>query len=51
MTFEDWTDVMYETMAAYPLCWIYYLNVIFFTAFAFLTMLIGIVANVMMTFI
>ena len=47
MTFEDWTDVMYETMAVYPLSWSYYLTFIFFTAFAFLNMVIGIVVNVM----
>ncbi|NCP63381.1 MAG: ion transporter [Paraglaciecola sp.] len=47
MTFEDWTDVMYETMEFYPLSWIYYLTFIFFTAFAFLNMVIGIVVNVM----
>ena len=46
MTFEDWTDVMYETMTLYPLSWIYYLSFIFFTAFAFLNMVIGIVVNV-----
>ncbi|TEW54635.1 ion transporter [Psychromonas sp. RZ22] len=47
MTFEDWTDVMYETMVVYPLSWIYYLTFIFFTAFAFLNMVIGIVVNVL----
>lgn len=47
MTFEDWTDVMYETMTVYPLSWVYYLSFIFFTAFAFLNMVIGIVVNVM----
>ncbi|WP_421866379.1 ion transporter [Motiliproteus sp.] len=47
MTFEDWTDVMYETMAVYPLSWSFYLSFIFFTAFAFLNMVIGIVVNVM----
>lgn len=47
MTFEDWTDVMYETMAVYPLSWTYYMSFIFFTAFAFLNMLIGIIVNVM----
>lgn len=46
MTFEDWTDVMYETMTVYPLSWIFYLSFIFFTAFAFLNMVIGIVVNV-----
>lgn len=47
MTFEDWTDVMYETMEVYPLSWFYYLTFIFFTAFAFLNMIIGIVVNVL----
>lgn len=47
MTFEDWTDVMYETMTVYPLSWTYYLTFIFFTAFAFLNMVIGIVVNVL----
>jgi voltage-gated sodium channel len=47
MTFEDWTDVMYETMEVYPYSWIFYLSFIFFTAFAFLNMVIGIVVNVM----
>lgn len=47
MTFEDWTDVMYETQEIYPLSWIYYLSFIFFTAFAFLNMVIGIVVNVL----
>jgi voltage-gated sodium channel len=47
MTFEDWTDVQYETMEVYPASWIYYLTFIFLTAFAFLNMVIGIVVNVM----
>jgi voltage-gated sodium channel len=38
---------MYETMAVYPLSWIYYLTFIFLTAFAFLNMVIGIVVNVL----
>jgi len=47
MTFEDWTDVMYETMTIYPISWVYYLSFIFFTAFAFLNMVIGVVVNVL----
>ncbi|QFU76822.1 ion transporter [Halioglobus maricola] len=47
MTFEDWTDVMYETMAVHPLSWAYYLSFIFLSAFAFLNMIIGIVVNVL----
>ena len=42
-TFEDWTDVMYETMTVYPLSWAYYLSFIFIVAFVFLNMMIGIV--------
>ncbi|HEY7773514.1 MAG TPA: ion transporter [Marinagarivorans sp.] len=47
MTFEDWTDVMYETQVQYPFSWIFYLTFIFFTAFVFLNMVIGIVVNVL----
>ncbi|MEO0443085.1 MAG: ion transporter [Pseudomonadota bacterium] len=47
MTFEDWTDVMYETMEVYPFSWAFYLTFIFLTAFAFLNMIIGIVVNVL----
>jgi voltage-gated sodium channel len=47
MTFEDWTDVQYETMEVYPMSWMFYMSFIFFTTFAFLNMVIGIVVNVM----
>lgn len=47
MTFEDWTDVMYETQEIYAFSWVYYLSFIFLTAFAFLNMVIGIVVNVL----
>ena len=47
MTFEDWTDIMYETQEVYGFSWIYYMTFIFLTAFAFLNMVIGIVINVM----
>jgi voltage-gated sodium channel len=46
-TFEDWTDVMYETMAVYTLSWMYYISFIFFSAFVFLNMMIGIVVDVL----
>ncbi|OUS27283.1 cation transporter [Thalassotalea sp. 42_200_T64] len=48
-TFEDWTDVMYETMTVYPLSWVYYITFIFFTAFIFFNMMIGTVLEVMAT--
>ncbi|ADZ93145.1 ion transporter [Marinomonas mediterranea] len=46
-TFEDWTDVMYETMAVYPFSWIFYVVFIFLTAFVFLNMMVGVVLDVM----
>ncbi|MBD1573622.1 ion transporter [Vibrio sp. S17_S38] len=46
-TFEDWTDVMYETMEVYSLSWIYYLTFIFLTAFIFLNMMVGTILEVM----
>lgn len=46
-TFEDWTDVMYETMTVYPISWIYYLSFIFLTAFVFLNMMVGTILEVM----
>lgn len=46
-TFEDWTDVMYETMSVHPLSWIYYLSFIFLTAFVFLNMMVGAILEVM----
>ena len=47
MTFEDWTDVMYETMQVYPMSWTFYISFIFLSAFAFLNMVIGIVVGAM----
>jgi voltage-gated sodium channel len=47
VTFEDWTDVMYETMKVHPWSWAYYLSFIFFNAFVFLNMMIGIVIDKM----
>jgi voltage-gated sodium channel len=46
-TFEDWTDVMYETMAVHPMSWVYYLTFIFLTAFIFLNMMVGTILEVM----
>jgi voltage-gated sodium channel len=46
-TFEDWTDVMYETMNVYPVSWMYYISFIFLTAFVFLNMMVGTVLGVM----
>lgn len=44
-TFEDWTDVMYETMEVYPYSWIFYISFIFLSAFVFLNMMIGVIVE------
>lgn len=46
-TFEDWTDVMYETMTVFPMSWIFYISFIFLTAFIFLNMMVGTILEVM----
>ena len=46
-TFEDWTDVMYETMEIYPFSWLYYLSFIFLSAFIFLNLMIGVIIDVL----
>lgn len=46
-TFEDWTDVMYETMDVFPVSWVFYLSFIFLTAFVFLNMMVGTILEVM----
>lgn len=46
MTFEGWTEILYETMAVYPWSWIYFISFIFLTTFAFLNMVIGIMVSV-----
>ena len=45
MTFEGWTDVMYESMEIYPWSWIFYIVFIFLTTFTFLNMIIGIILD------
>jgi len=43
MTFEGWTDVMYESMEIHPWSWMFYVLFIFLTTFTFLNMIIGII--------
>lgn len=45
MTFEGWTDILYETMEVYPWSWAYFISFIFLTTFAFLNMVIGIMVG------
>ena len=45
MTFEGWTDVMYESMEIHSWSWIFYILFIFLTTFTFLNMIIGIMVE------
>jgi voltage-gated sodium channel len=47
MTFEGWTEIMYESMEIYPTSWIFYVVFIFLTTFTFLNMIIGIILDSM----
>ena len=46
VTFDNWSEVMYEVMDVYPFAWIYFLSFIFLNAFVFLNMMIGVVIDV-----
>ncbi|MBY5993183.1 ion transporter [Ferrimonas balearica] len=46
-TFDDWNNVMYVTLEAYPLAWIYFISFIFLNAFIFLNMMVGVILDVM----
>ncbi|CAA6819760.1 MAG: Unknown protein [uncultured Sulfurovum sp.] len=43
MTFEGWTDIMYESMETHPYSWVFYVSFIVLTAYTFLNMIIGII--------
>lgn len=45
MTFEGWTDIMYETMEIHPWSWAFFLSFIFLSTFTFLNMIIGIMLD------
>ncbi len=46
-TFEDWTDVMYETMEVYPWSWAYFVSFIVITAFVFLNLFVAVIIGEM----
>lgn len=43
MTFEDWTDVMYETMESYPYSWLYFISFIIINAFILFNVFVAII--------
>jgi voltage-gated sodium channel len=46
-TFEDWTDVMYETMEIYPWSWIYFISFIVIAAFVFFNLFVAVIIGEM----
>lgn len=46
-TFEDWTDVMYETMEVYPWSWMYFVSFIIIAAFVFFNLFIAVIIGEM----
>lgn len=47
LTLEDWTDLMYTAMEAYPWAWVYFVSFVLLATFVIFNMLIGIILNSM----
>ncbi len=47
LTFEDWTDVMYEAMEVYPWAWIYFVSFVIIAAFVFFNLFVAVIIGEM----
>ena len=47
LTFEDWTDVMYEAMEVYPSAWLYFVSFIIIAAFVFFNLFVAVIIGEM----
>jgi voltage-gated sodium channel len=47
MTFEDWTDVMYEAMEVYPWAWAYFVSFVILAAFIFFNLFVAVIIGEM----
>lgn len=47
LTFEDWTDVMYEAMEVYPWAWVYFVSFIIIAAFVFFNLFVAVIIGEM----
>ena len=45
LTLEDWTDIMYTAMEAYPWAWVYFLSFVVVGTFVVINMFIAIIIN------
>ncbi len=47
LTFEDWTDVMYEAMEVYPFAWVYFISFVIIAAFVFFNLFVAVIIGEM----
>lgn len=47
LTFEDWTDVMYEAMEIYPWAWAYFVSFVVIAAFVFFNLFVAVIIGEM----
>ena len=47
LTFEDWTDVMYEAMDVYPWAWAYFVSFVIIAAFVFFNLFVAVIIGEM----
>ena len=47
LTFEDWTDVMYEGMEMHPWSWIYFVSFVIIAAFVFFNLFVAVIIGEM----
>jgi voltage-gated sodium channel len=47
LTFEDWTDVMYEAMEVFPWAWAYFVSFVILAAFIFFNLFIAVIIGEM----
>jgi len=47
LTFEDWTDVMYEAMEIYPWAWLYFVSFVIIAAFVFFNLFVAVIIGEM----
>jgi len=47
LTFEDWTDVMYEAMEIYPWAWVYFVSFVIIAAFVFFNLFVAVIIGEM----
>ena len=47
LTFEDWTDVMYEAMEVHPWAWVYFVSFVIIAAFVFFNLFVAVIIGEM----